>query len=57
MLVLSRKADETILVGDDVRITIVRVSGTQVRVGIDAPHETLILRGELAEEASRGEAA
>ena len=47
MLVLSRKETETIKIGDDIEITLVRVSGDRVRVGIQAPSELVILRGEL----------
>lgn len=47
MLVLSRKRDETIEVGDDVKITVVQIGQGQVQIGIDAPKEKLILRGEL----------
>jgi carbon storage regulator len=47
MLVLSRKESQTIRIGDDIEITLVRVSGDRVRVGIQAPPELLILRGEL----------
>ena len=47
MLVLSRKESETIKIGDSIEITLVRVSGDRVRVGIQAPSDMLILRGEL----------
>lgn len=47
MLVLSRKETQTIRIGDDIEITLVRVSGDRVRVGIEAPPEMVILRGEL----------
>lgn len=47
MLVLSRKEDEQICIGDDVVITIVRVSGDRVRIGIEAPSSRTILRKEL----------
>ncbi len=47
MLVLSRKESQTIRIGDDIEITLVRVSGDRVRVGIQAPPDLLILRGEL----------
>ena len=46
MLVLSRKIQETIQVGE-VTFTIVRIGGDRVRVGIDAPRDQAILRGEL----------
>ncbi len=47
MLVLSRKETQTIKIGDDIEITLVRVSGDRVRVGIQAPSDLIILRGEL----------
>ena len=47
MLVLSRKEGERIKLGDEVVLTIVRLSGDNVRVGIDAPAEMVVLRDEL----------
>ena len=47
MLVLTRKADEQILIGDDIKITLVRVRGNSVRLGIDAPRDVRIVRAEL----------
>lgn len=47
MLVLSRKAGERIWIGDDISITIVRITGGGVRVGIEAPHELPVVREEL----------
>jgi carbon storage regulator CsrA len=47
MLVLTRKPNEQIRVGDDVVITILRVKGQAVRIGIEAPPEVSLLRGEL----------
>ncbi|MBB76313.1 MAG: carbon storage regulator [Planctomycetaceae bacterium] len=47
MLVLSRKEGERIKLGEDVVLTIVRLSGDNVRVGIDAPAEMVVLRDEL----------
>jgi carbon storage regulator CsrA len=51
MLVLARKADEVIRIGDDIRITVVAVRRGVVRLGIEAPPETLILREELRRNA------
>ena len=50
MLVLSRKVGERILIGDQVAVTIVRVSGGGVRVGIEAPAEMAVLRAEILDE-------
>lgn len=47
MLVLTRKASQTINIGTDVTLTVLGVSGKSVRLGIDAPKEIAILRGEL----------
>jgi carbon storage regulator len=47
MLVLSRKESEKIKLGDEIVLTIVRLSGDRVRLGIDAPADLLILRDEL----------
>jgi carbon storage regulator len=50
MLVLSRKQNERIRVGDSVVVTIVRVSGDKVRIGIEAPQSMRVLRDELEDE-------
>ncbi|MCO6455069.1 MAG: carbon storage regulator [Pirellulaceae bacterium] len=47
MLVLSRKESERIKLGDSIVLTVVRVSGDKVRIGIQAPPDLLVLRGEL----------
>ena len=47
MLVLSRKVGERILVGDQVTITVVRITGGGVRIGIEAPKELSVIREEL----------
>ena len=47
MLVLSRKVNETIKIGDDIEIRILEVKGDTVRIGIEAPKSIDILRGEL----------
>ena len=47
MLVLSRKAGERILIGDDIKVTVVRIGPNTVRLGIDAPREKNIVREEL----------
>ncbi len=49
MLVLSRKLSQQIVIGTDVRITVVKIERNQVRIGIDAPDDVAILRGELIE--------
>ena len=50
MLVLNRKKGETIIVGDNIRITVVDVQGDNIKIGIEAPREVSIYRQELYEE-------
>ncbi|MFS0575534.1 carbon storage regulator CsrA [Sporosarcina sp. 179-K 3D1 HS] len=52
MLVLSRKANDTIQIGDDIEIRILEVRGDTVRIGIEAPKSVDILRGELVQSIS-----
>jgi carbon storage regulator len=47
MLVLSRKQSERIRLGNDIVVTVVRVSGDKVRLGIEAPSNMVVLRDEL----------
>lgn len=56
MLVLSRQKDESIMVGDNVEITIVDVRGDKVRLGITAPREIPVHRKEVFEAIKREEA-
>lgn len=51
MLVLSRKLNQSIMIGDDIELTIVDVKGDQVRIGIAAPKEIAVLRKEIYEKA------
>jgi carbon storage regulator len=48
MLVLSRKPGEKIVIGKGITVTIVELAGNRVRIGVDAPDQLRILRGELA---------
>ncbi|MCA9242222.1 MAG: carbon storage regulator, partial [Planctomycetales bacterium] len=50
MLVLSRKAQEKIRIGENITITILRTKGKTVRVGVEAPNDIQVLRGELVFE-------
>lgn len=50
MLVLSRKKQETIHIGDDITITVIRIKGKSIRLGIDAPSGYTVLRGELKQK-------
>jgi carbon storage regulator CsrA len=47
MLVLSRKVGEKLVIGDNVTVEIVRIQGNRITVGITAPSDVKILRGEL----------
>ena len=47
MLVLSRKESERIRLGNNIIVTVVRVSGDRVRIGIEAPPDVIVLRDEL----------
>ena len=47
MLVLSRKVNERIMIGDNITVTIVRIAGDKVRIGIEAPNDVPIRREEL----------
>lgn len=49
MLVLSRKPLQSIMIGPDIKITVVKVERNQVRIGIEAPRELTILRDELVD--------
>lgn len=46
MLILSRKCDEEILIGGEIRIVVTRISGNRVALGVAAPATTKVLRGE-----------
>ena len=47
MLVLTRRTSESLIIGDDVKVTILGVKGNQVRIGIDAPKEISVHREEI----------
>ena len=54
MLVLSRKAGEEIIIGNDIRVVVTRITGNRVTIGVQAPADVRIIRGEL-EPFPRGE--
>jgi carbon storage regulator len=53
MLVLSRKVNQSIMVGDNVRVVVVAVDRDQVKLGIEAPREIAVHRSEIYEEIQR----
>jgi carbon storage regulator len=62
MLILTRRAGETVMIGSDVTITVLGVKGNQVRIGINAPKEVAVHREEIyerikSEQAAGGDAA
>ncbi|HZT11296.1 MAG TPA: carbon storage regulator CsrA [Candidatus Baltobacteraceae bacterium] len=57
MLVLSRKVNQSIMVGDNVRVVVVAVDRDQVKLGIEAPREIAVHRSEIYEEIQRSNRA
>ena len=47
MLILSRKTNEKIMIGDDISISIIEIRGDQVRIGVDAPKSVKVFRREV----------
>lgn len=50
MLVLTRKLDESIIIGDNIKLTVVEIRGDQVKLGIEAPREIPVHREEVYRE-------
>lgn len=57
MLVLSRKKNETIVVDEQIRITVIEIRGDKVRLGIEAPRETPVHREEVWAQINARDAA
>ena len=53
MLVLTRKQNEGILIGNEIRITLIDVDGDKVRIGIEAPRSIRVIREELVTEIGK----
>jgi carbon storage regulator len=50
MLILTRKSDESIVIGNNIRIKVLKVQGNQVHIGIDAPRELSVYRQEIYDQ-------
>jgi len=55
MLILTRRVGETVMIGDDIAVTVLGVKGNQVRVGVNAPKEVSVHREEIYERIKREE--
>ncbi|HEY2683991.1 MAG TPA: carbon storage regulator CsrA [Steroidobacteraceae bacterium] len=53
MLILTRRAGETLRIGDNVEVTVMAINGAQVRIGIKAPRHVVVDREEIAERKRR----
>jgi carbon storage regulator len=53
MLILTRRAGETLRIGDNVEVTVMAINGSQVRIGIKAPRHVVVDREEIAERKRR----
>jgi len=50
--ILTRRPKQTVAIGSDITVTVLEIRGTQVRIGVNAPRETRVLREEVAAKAT-----
>ena len=55
MLILTRRVGETVMIGEDVTVTVLGVKGNQVRIGVNAPRDVAVHREEIFERIKREE--
>ena len=55
MLILTRRVGESLMVGDEVTVTVLGVKGNQVRIGVDAPRDVAVHREEIFKRIQDGE--
>lgn len=56
MLILTRRVGETLMIGDDVTVTVLGVKGNQVRIGVNAPKDVSVHREEIYERIKKEQA-
>jgi carbon storage regulator len=56
MLILTRRVGETLMIGDEVTVTVLGVKGNQVRIGVNAPRDVAVHREEIYERIKRDQA-
>ena len=57
MLILTRRMNETLMVGDDVRVTVLGINGNQVRIGVKAPRHIPVHRKEIYDKIKKQESS
>jgi carbon storage regulator len=57
MLILTRRVNEKLMVGDEVTVTVLSISGNQVRIGVNAPRHVPVHREEIYEKVKRQQSA